>query len=35
MWKVEYCNMEGIGIPMADSLRAMVHRLGYDKVPVY
>jgi hypothetical protein len=35
MWKVEYCNMDGIDIPMADSLRAMVHRLGYDKAPVY
>jgi hypothetical protein len=35
MWKVEYCNMDGIDIPMADSLRAMVHHLGYDKAPVY
>jgi hypothetical protein len=27
--------VDGVGIPMADHLRAMVLRLGYDKAPIY
>jgi hypothetical protein len=31
IWKVNNYKIDGIGIPMADSLRAMVLRLGYAK----
>jgi hypothetical protein len=34
-WEVNYYWVDGVGIPMADHLRAMVHRLVYDKTPVY
>jgi hypothetical protein len=32
---VYHYRVHGVGIPMADHLRAMVLRLGYDKAPVY
>jgi hypothetical protein len=35
IWKVYHYRADGVGIPMADYLRAMVLRLGYDKAPVY
>jgi hypothetical protein len=35
IWKVYHCRVDGVGIPMADHLRAMVLRLGYDKAHVY
>jgi hypothetical protein len=35
IWEVEHSRVDGVGIPMADHLRAMVLRLGYDKAPVY
>jgi hypothetical protein len=35
IWEVEHHRVGGVGIPMADHLRAMVLRLGYDKAPVY
>jgi hypothetical protein len=35
IWEVEHHRVDGVGIPMADHLRAMVLRLGYDKAPVY
>jgi hypothetical protein len=31
----EPAGVDGVGVPMADHLRAMVFRLGYDKAPVY
>jgi hypothetical protein len=35
IWDVYHYRVDGVGIPMADHLRAMVLRLGYDKAPVY
>jgi hypothetical protein len=35
IWEVYHYRADGVGIPMADHLRAMVLRLGYDKAPVY
>jgi hypothetical protein len=35
IWEVYNYRADGVGIPMADHLRAMVLRLGYDKAPVY
>jgi hypothetical protein len=35
IWEVYHYRGDGMGIPMADHLRAMVLRLGYDKAPVY
>jgi hypothetical protein len=35
IWEVYHNSVDGVGIPMADHLRAMVLRLGYDKAPVY
>jgi hypothetical protein len=35
IWEVEHHRVDGVGIPMADHLRAMVLRLGYDKAPIY
>jgi hypothetical protein len=35
IWEVYHYKVDGVGIPMADHLRAMVHHLGYDKAPVY
>jgi PAS domain-containing protein len=35
IWEVEHHRVDGVGIPMADHLRAMVLHLGYDKAPVY
>jgi hypothetical protein len=35
IWEVEHHMVDGVGIPMADHLRAMVLRLSYDKAPVY
>jgi hypothetical protein len=35
IWEVCHYRADGVGIPMADHLRAMVLRLGYDKAPVY
>jgi hypothetical protein len=35
IWEVYHYRADGVGIPMADHLRAVVLRLGYDKVPVY
>jgi hypothetical protein len=35
IWEVEHSRVDGVGIPMADHLRAMVLRLGYDKALVY
>jgi hypothetical protein len=35
IWDVYYYRVDGVGIPMADHLRAMVLRLGYYKAPVY
>jgi hypothetical protein len=32
---VYHYRVNGVGIPMADHLRAMVRRLSYDKAPVY
>jgi hypothetical protein len=34
-WEVNYYCVDGVGIPMADHLTAMVLRLGYDKTLVY
>jgi hypothetical protein len=34
-WKVNYYWVDGVGVLMADHLRAMVLLLGYDKTPVY
>jgi hypothetical protein len=34
-WEVNYYWVDGVGVPMADHLRAMVLRLGYDKTLVY
>jgi hypothetical protein len=31
IWEVYHYRADGVGIPMADHLRAMVLRLGYDK----
>jgi hypothetical protein len=33
-WEVYHYRVDGVGIPMADHLRAMVLHLGYDKAPV-
>jgi hypothetical protein len=33
--EVYHYRADGVGIPTADHLRAMVLRLGYDKAPVY
>jgi hypothetical protein len=33
IWEVYRYRANGVGIPMADHLRAMVLRLGYDKAP--
>jgi hypothetical protein len=35
VWDVYHYRVDGVGIPMADHLRAMVLRLGYDNAPVY
>jgi hypothetical protein len=35
IWEVYHYRADGVGIPMADHLRAMVLRLGCDKAPVY
>jgi hypothetical protein len=35
IWDVYHYRVDGVGIPMADHLRAMVLRLGYDKARVY
>jgi hypothetical protein len=35
IWEVYHYRADGVGIPMADHLRAKVLRLGYDKAPVY
>jgi hypothetical protein len=35
IWDVYHYRVDGVGIPMADHLRAMVLRLGYEKAPVY
>jgi hypothetical protein len=35
IWELYHYRADGVGIPMADHLRAMVLRLGYDKAPVY
>jgi hypothetical protein len=35
IWDVYHYRVDGLGIPMADHLRAMVLCLGYDKAPVY
>jgi hypothetical protein len=35
IWEVYHYRVDGVGIPMADHLRAMVLHLGYDKAPVY
>jgi hypothetical protein len=35
IWEVYHYRVDGVGNPMADYLRAMVLRLGYDKAPVY
>jgi hypothetical protein len=35
IWEVYHYRADGVGIPMADHLRAMVLLLGYDKAPVY
>jgi hypothetical protein len=35
IWEVYHYRVDGVGIPMADHMRAMVLRLGYDKAPVY
>jgi hypothetical protein len=35
IWEVYHYRADGVGIPMADHLPAMVLRLGYDKAPVY
>jgi hypothetical protein len=35
IWEVYHYRADGVGIPMADHLRAMVLRLGYDKALVY
>jgi hypothetical protein len=35
IWEVYHYRADGVGIPMADHLRAMVLCLGYDKAPVY
>jgi hypothetical protein len=35
IWEVCHYRADGVGIPMADHLRVMVLRLGYDKAPVY
>jgi hypothetical protein len=35
IWEVYHYRVDGVGIPMADNLRAMVLCLGYDKARVY
>jgi hypothetical protein len=35
IWEVYHNRADGVGIPMADHLRAMVLLLGYDKAPIY
>jgi hypothetical protein len=35
IWDVYHYRVDGVGIPMADHLRAMVLHLGYDKAPIY
>jgi hypothetical protein len=35
IWEVYHYRADGVGIPMADHLRAMALRLGYDKAAVY
>jgi hypothetical protein len=35
IWDVYHYRVDGVGIPMADHLQAMVLRLGYEKAPVY
>jgi hypothetical protein len=35
IWEVYHYRADGVGIPMANHLRAMVLRLGYDKAPAY
>jgi hypothetical protein len=35
IWEVYHYRANGVGIPMANHLRAMVLHLGYDKAPVY
>jgi hypothetical protein len=35
IWEVYHYRVDGVGIPMADHLRAMALRLGYDKALVY
>jgi hypothetical protein len=34
-WEVDYYWVAEVGVPMADHLRPMVLRLGYNKTPVY
>jgi hypothetical protein len=33
--ELNYYWVDGVGVPVADHLRAMVLLLGYDKTPVY
>jgi hypothetical protein len=35
IWDVYHYKVDGVNIPMADHLRALVLRLGYDEAPVY
>jgi hypothetical protein len=35
IWDVYHYRVDGVGIPMADHLRAMILYLGYDKAPIY
>jgi hypothetical protein len=35
IWEVYHYRADGVGIPMADHLRAMVLCLGYHKAPIY
>jgi hypothetical protein len=35
IWDVQHSRVDGVGIPMADHLRAMVLHLCYNKAPVY
>jgi hypothetical protein len=34
-WEVNYYWVDGVGVPMADHLRTMLLRLGYEKTPIY
>jgi hypothetical protein len=35
IWDVYHYRVDGVGISMADHLRAMVLHLGYNKAPIY